>query len=85
MPNKTDSPAPRVHPLNIAFAAVGLLGLGVMIGGWTTTRPARMPDDAVTGIAVDPNGNFLYRTFASGRVDRLVLGRGVTKQGTTAK
>ena len=28
MPNKTDSPAPRVHPLNIAFAAVGANGTG---------------------------------------------------------
>jgi hypothetical protein len=84
-PTRQTTPAPSLRLANAALAAIGLLALGAMIGGWATTQPVRSPTDAVTGLAVDPNGNFLYRTFASGRIERLVLGRGVTKEGTTAE
>ena len=73
-----------IHLANVALAAIGLIGIGVMIGGWSN-QPARNTRSSVTGIAVDPNDNFLYRTFDDGRGERLVLGRGVTNTGTTAE
>ena len=74
----------KIRSANILLAAVGLVGIGVMIGGWTNAQPASTPQRTVTGIAVDPTNNYLYRTYSTGRVERLVLGQGVTQRGTTA-
>ena len=76
----------KIHPLNALFAAVGLLGTGIMIGGWTTAQTsAQQNPGEVTGIAIDSNSQYLYRTFKGGKVERLVLGRGLTASGTTAE
>ena len=89
--DRTDTARRPVHPASIALAAVGCLGIGAMIGGWAAEQPANRRNAApaargeVTGLAVDSRSNFLYRTFADGRVERLVLGQGVTQQGTTAE
>lgn len=90
MPERHHRNQRRVHPANLVLAAVGCIGIGAMIGGWTAEQPAQRRSaptagsGQVTGLAVDSRSNFLYRTFSNGRVERLVLGQGVTANGTTA-
>jgi hypothetical protein len=90
MTTDTAARRPTRHRSTLLLAAVGCLGIGAMLGGLAAeqpaTRPAAQPTRAqVTGLAVDSRNNFLYRTFADGRVERLVLGQGVTANGTTAQ
>ena len=49
-----------------------------------TEREVPAAAGQVTGLAADSRG-YLYRTFASGRVERLLLGAGVDGDGTTAE
>ncbi len=71
----------RTHPASFVLAAVGCIGIGAMIGGWSNTADAA---GKVTGISIDTSGNYMYRAFESGRVERLQMSRGVTSGGTTA-
>lgn len=88
MPHHTKTDR-RIHPANAILCAVGCIGIGTMLGGWVAEQPAmhNNPDASrgqVAGIAIDARDNYLYRTFTNGRVERLLLGQGVTRSGTTA-
>ena len=85
--SKTVRSVAKVSRANVVLGAIGLVGIGAMIGGMAGEQPGRSGNRATGGqpVGIAADGQRLYRLNTNGSVDYLDTRAALGEDGTTAE